>query len=391
MILKGKTDEITLTDIKNLIENEVPEGRTIEYKADLNIKNDEERREFLADISSFANADGGDIIFGITENRESGFPENIVGISISNLDEDLRRVNSIIETGLQPRIFPIQNKHIKLENGKYLLIYRIKKSWNGPHRIIFKSWDKFFSRNSKGKYPLDVSELRNAFNLSESRFDKIRSFIQRRSHEIYYGDYPVQMEVGPKVICHVIPANAFDPQNTIDLSQNIRFIENISTLTGYQSRGNFNFDGIMKTSCNPVKKTVFEYVQIYRNGVIESVGGEFLLGIQESCIPLKHFEDKVIEACKNYIKNMKEMNIENPIFIFITIVGAQNFTMCVNKGRFFGEPQKIRKEILQLPDLIVNDFDLIIEDELKKTFDGLANACGLERSEYYDNEGKRKK
>lgn len=60
-------DEISLDDLKQLRNNVVSEGKTIEYKQQLPTNSDGDRKEFLADISSFANASGGDLIFGITE------------------------------------------------------------------------------------------------------------------------------------------------------------------------------------------------------------------------------------------------------------------------------------------------------------------------------------
>ena len=43
-------------DIDSLVTNQVKEGRTIEYKATLPGVKDAEKKEFLADVSSFANA-----------------------------------------------------------------------------------------------------------------------------------------------------------------------------------------------------------------------------------------------------------------------------------------------------------------------------------------------
>ncbi|WP_292368404.1 helix-turn-helix domain-containing protein [Methanoregula sp. UBA64] len=393
MIQKNKIDEIDLEDLQKLIDNEIPEGRTIEYKEKINVGNDEEKREFLADISSFANTDGGDIIFGITENRNTGFPEKIVGLDITNADEEIRRINSIIQNGLQPRITPPQSHSIKLSTGKYVIIIRIKKSWNSPHRIIFKGWDKFCSRNSKGKYQLDVIELRNAFNLSESRFDKISTFINRRIHSIHYGDSPLQTIETPKVILHVIPINAFDPQTLIDFTQYPEIIKDIATLTDYKLIGTFNSDGKVKIG-KVGEKNPYEYVQLFRNGIIESVGSNYLIGIEDSCIPLTPFEEKIIDASKNYLLALKGLNIEGPIIIFLTLVGVQKFTRCTDKNRYpmlERDIPQIQKEILTLPEVMIEEYNENIENILKKTFDALANACGLEKSQNYDENGNRKK
>ena len=58
-------NEINQTNIETLITDKIEESRTLEYKEELPIGTDNEKKEFLADVSSFANALGGDIIYGI--------------------------------------------------------------------------------------------------------------------------------------------------------------------------------------------------------------------------------------------------------------------------------------------------------------------------------------
>ena len=61
--------EVTEADILELKKAGVHEGTTIEYKREFPSGRDEDKREFLAHVSSFANTDGGDIIFGVNEDR----------------------------------------------------------------------------------------------------------------------------------------------------------------------------------------------------------------------------------------------------------------------------------------------------------------------------------
>ncbi len=60
-------NEIAEADIQQLKASGVEEGKTIEYKRDLPGTKDEDKRELLADVSSFANTEGGDIIYGGAE------------------------------------------------------------------------------------------------------------------------------------------------------------------------------------------------------------------------------------------------------------------------------------------------------------------------------------
>ncbi|MGH6947029.1 MAG: AlbA family DNA-binding domain-containing protein [Kiloniellales bacterium] len=55
--------------LQDLIIGQVPEGKTVDYKQDLPASSDGARKDFLADLCSFANAAGGYIIFGITESE----------------------------------------------------------------------------------------------------------------------------------------------------------------------------------------------------------------------------------------------------------------------------------------------------------------------------------
>lgn len=57
--------------------NAVSEGRTIDYKRELPGNSDGDKKEFLADVSSFANTSGGDLILGVDEN--AGVPIQITG------------------------------------------------------------------------------------------------------------------------------------------------------------------------------------------------------------------------------------------------------------------------------------------------------------------------
>ena len=56
--------EINEADIQLLIGNEVQESKNLDYKEKLPENSDKAKKEFLADVSSFANSNGGYLIFG---------------------------------------------------------------------------------------------------------------------------------------------------------------------------------------------------------------------------------------------------------------------------------------------------------------------------------------
>ena len=62
MTLEKPLEDITEKDLNELIENQVIEKKHLEYKRLLPSGRESDKKEFLADIISFANTSGGDII-----------------------------------------------------------------------------------------------------------------------------------------------------------------------------------------------------------------------------------------------------------------------------------------------------------------------------------------
>ena len=110
-------DAIVKEDIDALVQNAVCERRDTEYKQQLPGGSDEEAREFLADVSSLANASGGDLIYGVRDKRDdkgqpTGIPEAVDGLGRINSDAEERRLLNMLRDGIDPRIPGIRIKHL---------------------------------------------------------------------------------------------------------------------------------------------------------------------------------------------------------------------------------------------------------------------------------------
>jgi hypothetical protein len=114
-------DELSELHLQALIDNEVPEGRGIDYKLTLPGTTNDAKKEFLADVSSFANAGGGDIVFGVDES--AGLPTDLQGLS-DNLDEAMLRIESSIRDGIAPRASPRNRYHLLMEPRRWCCVYR---------------------------------------------------------------------------------------------------------------------------------------------------------------------------------------------------------------------------------------------------------------------------
>src|SRR5687768_1280670 len=125
-------ESITEQDLLDLISNKVREDKRIEFKVCLPGNSDKEKREFLADVSSFANASGGDLIFGMK--AQSGVASQLVGLQLASVDAEILRLENILRDSLDPRIPNIKLRGIDLTSGAALVI-RIARSWIPPHRV----------------------------------------------------------------------------------------------------------------------------------------------------------------------------------------------------------------------------------------------------------------
>src|SRR5690348_14919477 len=110
-------DQIAEAHLKALIEAGAPETLHIEYKRETYGGNDESRREFLADVSSFANARGGDLLIGMA--AENGIPTALSPFT-GNADIEVQRLDNIARSGLEPRVPNLRVRTVPVAGGTVL-------------------------------------------------------------------------------------------------------------------------------------------------------------------------------------------------------------------------------------------------------------------------------
>jgi hypothetical protein len=379
-------DQITEQDLQGLVDNVVLEGKTIEYKQDLTIKKDSDKKEFLADVSSFANASGGDLIYGIVEDRSTGAPEKLEGLLILNEDELIRKLEDIIRYGIAPRIPSVNIIAIPVSGTRKALIIRVLKSWVSPHRVVYGGHDKFFSRNLKGKYPLDVGELRTAFNLSNSIIEQIRKFRENRISDIYANETPVPLNENAKIILHLIPLSSVSSGQTYDMSKLPFDQTKMQPFSCGWWDHRYNLDGFLTYSMAKDVGKAYSYVQLFRNGIFEAVESS-LLERSDLKIP-NYFEKLIMRAFNDYISNLKDLKVGLPIFAFLTFVGVKGFSITIHQS-WINRGNTIEKDVLLIPEIVIESFDFEVEKVLKPWFNTVWNACGFSRSLNYDDAGKR--
>jgi hypothetical protein len=383
-------EEITKDDLQALVDDEILERKTLEYKQALPSNSDSDKKEFLADVSSFANTSGGDLIYGIKEDKKTGKPKSLDGLDIENPDKEIQRLNNIIRTGIQPRLPSVTTSSpITLANQRFALVIRVPKSWSSPHRVILGGHDKFYARSSNGKYPLDVGELRIAFNLSETVTDRVKNFRLDRISKILANETPVPLYDNPKIVLHLIPIISFNPAQSYDMSKITSHPQSMLPIAcrGWSDR--YNLDGFLTYFRGKEDKS-HSYVQLFRNGIIEAVEGLLLEPYEgQLIIPSESYEQELIRSLTNYLSVLNTLNVEPPLFIFLTLLGVKGYSMGVDKSKYrVREVHTIDRDILSLPEVIIDNYDENAEKILKPCFDSIWNACGFAGDLYYNESGE---
>ena len=212
-MLPLRFEDISSDDVVRLVADKVSERKILEYKQALNIRGQEDRAEFLADVSSFANASGGDIIFGVSEERDengqpTGVPSDIVALQIGNAATECARIEQLIGSGIQPRIPVVEVKGIEVSVRGLVIVVRVGKSWIAPHMVNYANRSRFFSRNSStGKVQLDVQQIGASYALQRGLGERVRGWKTDRIAKAIANEGPVPMQ-GSRLLYHFISASA---------------------------------------------------------------------------------------------------------------------------------------------------------------------------------------
>lgn len=126
---------------------------------------------------------------------------------------------------------------------------------------------------------------------------------------------------------------------------------------------------------------------MFRNGIIEAVNSELLYSYSRSkYISPKLIEKALIESIPDYIVVFKKFEIQPPIFLFLTLVDVKDYII-PEYGKW--KPvNPIDRDIVLIPEIIIEELDFEPSLLLKPAFDSIWNACGIHRSLSYDDEGK---
>jgi hypothetical protein len=376
------------SDLDALVTAGEAESRLIEYKLLLPGTSDSDKKEFLADVSSFANAAGGDIVYGMRE--LNGTPIQLEGLQLTNIDAEKLKLEDIVRNGVAPRIAGLSIKVVPLDGSKVAIVIRIPHSFARPHMVTFKGSSRFHSRNSAGKYQLDVSELRSAFLVSATFAERARKLRIDRLHSFINHQTPVKLQRPPTAIIHLVPATAFDAASTLDISSLLGQANRLPPMVDFGEywAPRYNFDGLLANDLPDGAAS--SYVQLFRNGIIEATLSDLNDSEPDKKVFATNWQEKrLIEALPIYLRAQQDIGVQPPIFLIFTLLGVSGYVLGLKSGlrhmRHIQTP--IDRDELEVPEIMLEDLGKDPAEVLRPVFDAVWNAAALPRCFNYDKDG----
>jgi hypothetical protein len=383
---KSDFDAVDERDIQELVEAQVPEGLRLDFKLTIYGRSDADKRELLKDISSFANSQGGHLIIGVEE--AAGVATRIAGLDIDT-DAEILRIEQIVRSATEPPIPGIRIRSIKLADGKSVLILRVPRSWNPPHRVTFQGINKFYTRHSAGVHEPSLEELRAMFTYSDTALEKARLFRNERVNAVISGEGLRPLVSGGRLFIHIVPVASVMGALSLDVKKIIESRNFFRPLGTDSMSPGFNFYGFINERGGDKNHG---YTQVFRNGALEATKASLLIQSTDvgKAVAGLALEKVIFERLESYINGLKIIGIPVPLIVMFTLEGVGGSYYAVKNNPFRDFQPPLPDKTIFLPECVVEDYGSRADyhKAVRPAFDALWNAIGYAESTFFNEDGQ---
>ena len=382
-IFENPIDEISRSDVEQLVSEGIQEGKQIEYKAYLNLDDDsaDHKATLLAEVTSFANSNGGHLIVGVPD--DDGRPEHAAGFPVDEVDQTIEQWANVLRRSTDPPLptssFDISA--IPTEDDRYLVVVGVDRSWRSPHRVATN--DRFYARSPSGRFPLDVDEIRRRILQTEQQGEEINEFRNDRIATITGDGERFEITSSPKFVLHVFSGDSFAPGKQIDLSTaELRtdtrppFFESTAGAGGLDELYSVDSVTVLRGSTD---QEVSKYVRTFRGGVIEALTKYVFTQDPKHGSPYLT-SDKLREALEStlpdYIQYLQEQDLRPPLYLLASIVDASDFLIKRNSREDEFDRVPFGNHVITLPEVVIESYSADPDSAIDELIDLVWNAGG---------------
>lgn len=188
------------------------------------------------------------------------------------------------------------------------------------------------------------------------------------------------------VCVHCVPEAAIRGDLRIDvgqIDQRKTFAAPIGS-TGYNSH--FNADGLFRENRNG--GALDGYLQLFRNGIVESVDSHMMVGHgRENGLPSVFFAMSLSRCLTELVAMWRALGIGGPACVLVTLIGLKDlsFILPANGGYY---PRQFVSDTFYLPEIVIDDFQSDPRPLLRHSLDVLWQAAGESGCPYFSVDGQ---
>ncbi|MEW6663898.1 MAG: ATP-binding protein [Thermodesulfobacteriota bacterium] len=377
-------DVIAEQDLQQLVDARAPESLRLDFKLTHYGRSDSEKLELLKDISALANSHGGHLVLGVEETE--GTATRLIGID-TDVDAEILRMEQIARNGLEPPVPGIRIRAIPLSTGRKVLLVRVPRSWNPPHRVTAKRANRFYIRHSAGVTEPSIEELRALFNQSSTALDRARRFRDERIHFVRRDEGPRPLEGGGRLFLHIVPTAAFSGMVHLDVEQIHATHKAFWPIGASGTTARFNYYGFINERGGDKNHG---YTQVFRNGALEATKAGIMRQYEgRLAIAGLALERSIFERFSSYIMGLRDVGVPPPLIIMFTFDGVKGARYAVERDRWEDYWSPLPESTLALPECVIDDYRTEMDHHraVRPAFDALWNAIGYSRSQFFNETG----
>jgi hypothetical protein len=396
-------DEITAADALELIEREVTENRTLDFKQELKL-DDSGKFELLKDVVAMANASGGTILYGAVEGDDERRGQ-IVGLRPMALekDRDESTISNILRDGIDERINGVLHRAVPYDGG-FLYIVRVPQSPLAPHMVTVRSSrPRFYLRATVTNDPMDARQIKEAALRASSAEERAQNTIEQRTSVLHAraanreaslrASGQLERLNGGQVFLHVIPLYPISGGlNFTDDTVMGRLLE--VRPFGSNKRGieRMRLEGLyLSQEVSP--QLQFRHALHLRAGGLEfqrfDIVGEDAEG--RRALRVRGIEDGVLSALEQARGVVEAGLLPEPVVVSLRFFGVEKTVLLTDRLESY-EINVMAEDSVFIEPVVLQASELGDSPAVRRLFDVVWQAWGWARCFHYDvNSGRRLK
>ncbi len=381
-MIQSELEKIDAALLARLCDEKCPESDSLDFKREIGRLD-----ELMKDVCAMANANGGDLVYGIDE--KDGCAGTLTPLKGDVSDNAILRIRQSLD-GIEPRIHGIRDFIVDLDEG-YAIILRIPRSFDGPHCYRQNSARRFVLRNGPGTSDMTFEQLRNAFDRTATLAQRAVSHGDQRLSLISADRAPVKLQAGPLCVVQLIPIAAIAGTTKIDVVElhGGRYTDFAGPDWASIDR-RLTLDGLLVHPTPGLINPTYGYSIVYRSGILESVRqyGDLRPARQGQpkmlLIPGITAASYFGKTIKMFSEKLKAWGITGPAILQTALLHVDGFQL-LTRGYIDDPATRADRPDLFLPNLwIENLAEWDVEISVREVLDLIWQSFGCERCDAFD-------